>query len=339
MNRDAKTPAQGRAAGFAAEAPPPQIAINPTNRCIYNCKHCDRKVVPGEGDLPILTISRALTDIRRRFGTREINIAGGEPLLYGGLLDLVAQCTEEGHWVNLVTNGALLTPALARDLGRWGLKQYVLSLDGFQTEHDALRQAGAFEAAERSVEVLHENAPGVSLGVICVINRLNVRSLLDFTEYVMNMRSIRAMSFQALVSHRSHEREEGWVEKHPLWPDDLEELDSVLDELAAWSNDEVQIATSAGQFRLMKAYFREPTRFVLRECLSWKKMMVIEANGDVKYCLGVGAIGNLNRQTFDEIWDSPEHGRVGERIARCRTVCHYVVNCGFLTESLPEAVR
>ena len=316
------------------DAPPPQIAINPTNRCVYACRHCDRKIVPGEPDLPLAVICRALSDIRARFGPREINVAGGEPLLYGGLLDLVAHAREEGHWVNLVTNGALLSPTVARGLGRWGLNQCVVSLDGFEAQHDALRERQAFARATEGMANLRREAPGVGLAVICVINRLNARVLREFAAWILAMPDVQALTFQAFISHRAHEKDRGWYLDHPLWPDDLGALDGQLDALAALAAREPRVITTPVQFGLMKRYFADPTRFVLRECLSWRRILAIEGNGDVKYCLGRGAIGNLNAATFPEIWDSEAHRAVRESLAACRIVCHYVVNCGFVPESL-----
>ena len=316
------------------DAPPPRIRVNPTNRRVYACRHCDRTIVPGEPDLPLAVIYGALSEIRARFGPREINIAGGEPLLYGGLLDLVAHAREEGHWVNLVTNGALLAPRLARDLGRWGLNQCVVSLDGFQPEHDALREPGAFARATTAMDALRRQAPGVGLAVICVIQRLDASILRDFAEWVLAMQDVQALTFQAFISHRAHEKERGWYLAHPLWPDDLPALNGQLDALAALAAREPRLVTSPVQFGLMKRYFADPTQFVLRQCLSWKQILTIEGNGDVKYCQGRGAIGNLNGASFSAIWDSPAHRELRSRLAECRIVCHYVVNCGLSPESL-----
>ena len=291
-------------------------------------------MVPGDPDLPMLVLSKALTDIRARFGPRQISFAGGEPLLYGGLVDMIAQCTEEGHSSNVVTNGALLTPRLARDFQHWGLDQYILSLDGFAEQHDALRQPGAWDAAQNGLRNMSEFAASVPLGIICVINRLNAASLLEFTEHVLSMRGVRSLLFQAFISHQAQDRDRDWYLGHPLWPDDLDGLGATLDRLAAWAAKEPRIVNQPSQFGLMKAYFRDPTRFVLSECLSWKRLMIIEASGDVKYCMGTGVIGNLNEQSFSEMWDSDRHREVRGRIASCRIVCHSVINCGFVPESL-----
>lgn len=315
-------------------APPPQITINPTNRCIYQCRHCDRKIIPGEPELSLLTASKFLSEIAERYGPRIINIAGGEPLLYGPLVDLIAHAHEVGHVVTVVTNGALLTPRIARDFNHWGLDQLVMSLDGFEEEHDALRTKNAYRRAMEGIDYLAENAPRVGLGVICVINKLNLPILLEFTKHTLTLPKLQVLNFQALVSHRAHLREKSWYLENELWPTDLNLVNETLDALAQLSINEPQLINPPEQFTLMKAYFADPSRFVINRCLSWKKIINVEGNGDVKYCQGVKPLGNLNRISFSEIWESDENLKRLEQVLDCRTVCHYLVNCGFVTESL-----
>ena len=327
------TPPPGPASA-RPEAPPYQIVVNPTRRCNYHCRHCDRPLDPAAPELPIALILRTMTEIRERYGPRWYTLAGGEPLLWGGTLDFIAHAKELGNGVNVATNGALLTPRRARDLGRWGLDEYSLSLDGFEEMHDALRGPGAFARATAGLDLLAREAPAVRVGITCVIQRHNAARLAEFARFCRDLHGFKHLNFQAFVSHEAHLKDRAWYLDHPLWPEDPAAVGASLEELAVLSEREPGWLNAAGQLRMMRAYFDDPTRFVFTGCQAWKRVLVIEANGDVKNCAALGPFGNLHRGPFADAWDSPEHAASHERALQCRRVCHMVVNCGFIPETV-----
>jgi len=73
-------------------------------------------------------LSRGLAALRQR-GSYYITFTGGEPLLYPHLLDAVARARELGLGTILVTNGALLTAPLLKELRQAGLACLIISLD------------------------------------------------------------------------------------------------------------------------------------------------------------------------------------------------------------------
>jgi len=133
----------------------PVLLLDPTFRCNQSCRFCaverDRLEEPGEAD-----IEQALVWAARR-GVGRVDIGGGEPTLYPGLVGLVEQVLQLGMDPSLVTNGRRLAYSrYAEELVRAGLRRFVLSLSGHEADlHDAIARApGAFDQAMAGLDNL-----------------------------------------------------------------------------------------------------------------------------------------------------------------------------------------
>ena len=80
----------------------------------------------------------------------KVIVTGGEPLMRGDLLPLLAALREADQvrrmTVCLNTNGSLVTPSMARQLREF-VDEVRVSVDGTESVHDALRGAGSLRAA------------------------------------------------------------------------------------------------------------------------------------------------------------------------------------------------
>lgn len=122
-----------------------QIAL--TNACNARCRFCRFPSVRPE-DRSFADPARLLPGLRRlrAGGIQYLSFTGGEPLLYPALLEVADEARRLGFHTLLVTNGALLNPALIRDLKQAGLERLIISLD----------------AAEPEVHDRHRGLPGLS---------------------------------------------------------------------------------------------------------------------------------------------------------------------------------
>lgn len=83
-----------------------KVCWNLTNMCNEDCIYCFRELVETARSLEDnLLIIRKLSNL----GVTQITYAGGEPLLYRGLRDLMAYSKEVGIKNALITNGSMLT--------------------------------------------------------------------------------------------------------------------------------------------------------------------------------------------------------------------------------------
>ena len=92
--------------------------------------------------MPVADFVKVLDDIKSS-GTADkltICITGGEPLLRNDLEDAGREIIQRGfHW-GIVTNGLLLTENRFRSLINAGMDSMSFSIDGFEPEHNRLRQ-------------------------------------------------------------------------------------------------------------------------------------------------------------------------------------------------------
>jgi cyclic pyranopterin phosphate synthase len=130
------------------------LRLSLTARCNLACTYCLPDGVEPPG---LLTLEQRLQVIGAAvsLGARSLRLTGGEPLLHGGLEDLIAavqplRATHPEraglHEIALTSNGLLLTAARARRLRAAGLDRITLSLDG-TTGAAVARMAGLADAA------------------------------------------------------------------------------------------------------------------------------------------------------------------------------------------------
>lgn len=153
-----------------------------TNLCNYHCTHCFGKFL----DKAALTYEKAclvVDNIARYFtknGIRDgrINLAGGEPLLYPHLDELIDYINAYGIKVSIITNGSLLT--IDRIAG-WKDKVYCigLSIDSALEETNVKigrcccnNKTLTIKQLVQITQAIHRN--GIRLKINTVVSKLNV---------------------------------------------------------------------------------------------------------------------------------------------------------------------
>ncbi len=144
-----------------------QLAV--TNACNAHCRFCSFPHIPRSEWCMAdpARLGRGLQAMQRA-GIRYICYTGGEPLLYPGLLDSLAQARDLGLETLLVTNGALLSPQLIQDLQDVRLNTLIISID-----------AASEEAHDR-----HRGVPGLIShikGILPLIQRAGLKAVASVT--------------------------------------------------------------------------------------------------------------------------------------------------------------
>jgi MoaA/NifB/PqqE/SkfB family radical SAM enzyme len=152
------------------------LRVHPTSRCNVAYGHHVPMTGPqGQEDLPRELLHAALKD-GVRLGYDHLEIAGGEPFLYDGLPGLLARARRLDLHTTVTTNGMLLSQA-RRFAPVAPLIDFMwITIDGTESEHDALRRReGAFAQAVRNLEVVRE--AGIPFGVSFTLTRSSAGSL------------------------------------------------------------------------------------------------------------------------------------------------------------------
>lgn len=178
---------------------PLEIGIQLTNKCNLRCKHCFEWNEEGflkKGDE--MTKSRELSRAVLKqifFQTKEVKsniyLWGGEPLCYTYWNDIVSILEEDNRWTIICTNGILLDKKIDSILRISENVVFLISVDGFEEENDAIRGKGTFKKVIDNIELLLSlKKKGVFKGEIsinCVLSEAMAEKLYDFTEFFENI--------------------------------------------------------------------------------------------------------------------------------------------------------
>lgn len=108
----------------------PGAWVEVTDRCDLSCPGCYRHRL--EGDRPLDELKRDILTCRSLTQCGRIYIAGGEPLLYPHLAEVVAFIAGQGMEPVLFTNGEKLDRDSAGELKKAGLNQFFIHVDSGQ---------------------------------------------------------------------------------------------------------------------------------------------------------------------------------------------------------------
>lgn len=333
-----------------------QVGIRITDRCNLRCHTCGQWGDNGflrNADLTLLGrqevgASRYLElfeDLIGRGHRPMIYVWGGEPMLYPGMVDLIAALTRLRLPVSIATNGTGLAKAADR-LVQAPLFLLQVSVDGHCAAlHNRLRPAigntDNFTAICQGLDAVQaaRQRQGTSLPLIAcltVISRENANHLEDiyaafqhkvdlFVFYLAwwideAHASLHEMDFQRRFGQRPL-RHRGWIGS---WkPNDYEEIDRRLDRLvcraAGAGRPPVTVIPALGGAKTLERYYTvHEERFGFDQCVSIHQTMEINSNGDVSPCRDYHdyVVGNVKHATLAQLWNAPAYRAFRQSLAK-----------------------
>ncbi len=137
------------------------LFLKPSFACTAKCDHCaSRRSFYGKRGDPSLTITAYKSIIReaKSLGASSLHISGGEPTLYPNLTDLVYEASRLDMFTVLNTNGSLITPKIAEELLKAGLRSVIISIHSHEKhKHDSIRRReGNFDEVTKAIEILRK---------------------------------------------------------------------------------------------------------------------------------------------------------------------------------------
>lgn len=151
---------------------PPYLIISVTRQCNLHCKGCYARAQHRDKAGDELTVEewiRILAEARD-LGVATVIVAGGEPLVKAGLMELFAQFSDMVFAV--FTNGMLLGDETVRQIKKMPHVVPVISLEGHGKATDDRRGPGVYRAVVMSMDRLR--AKGVLYGVSHTVTRNNL---------------------------------------------------------------------------------------------------------------------------------------------------------------------
>jgi MoaA/NifB/PqqE/SkfB family radical SAM enzyme len=276
--------------------------------------------------------------ISRWLGPIMIQIAGGEPLISPNAKALMVECARLHMPMTVTTNGLHLDDHWARLLTGWKVRYVNISLDGFSELHDRIR--GVPDAYKRALEAATRLAGRgiVKPRVTCVIMKENLDQIVEFTKHVCETH-FDGIFFQAMAQPFGQAPRPHWWRDHPLWPDDLDHVGSVIGKLIQLKKMGYPILNRHEQFEAMRAYYTNPEHFCLADCTVGEHGLTIDPDGAVRLCPRHSAIGSALNADLKDIWFSKSADESRRIMRNCQTNCHLLINCVFDEDQLLTTTR
>jgi AdoMet-dependent heme synthase len=305
---------------------PFQVTLELTHRCNLRCKHCYVDVPTGE-ELSLAELKGIFEQLAGA-GTMYLTFTGGEVLTRPDFFDIAFYARNRGFIITFLTNGTLITPEIAGEIGKLGPLSVSMSLHGvIPATHDAITgKPGSFEATLRAIELL--KGRDIPVGVTTVAMDTNIDEIDEIKDLARRLRVFHKLGYE-FVPGRS-----GSLDPY------------------RHAADREQVCRHFGQAWLEDGPDPAGVKGI---CKAGKGACSISPVGDVFPCLLMPMkVGNLRKATFDRIWhESPEltylRSLTWGDLSACKdcSLAQYCTTClgvafsetGELTRPAPSACR
>ena len=300
------------------------VSWNTTNQCNMFCDHCYRDAGARLEDELTTGQGKTLIDQIKAAGFRLMIMSGGEPLMRPDIFELCAHAVSRGLRTVMGTNGTLITPQVAAELGRSGVAACAVSLDSIvASENDAFRKLeGAYDRALKGMANLKR--AGIPFQINTTVMDWNVRHLESMTDMAVELGAMAHHLFFLVPTGRATS-----IEQEALRVKEYEQTLNRIMEKQKKVKIEIK-PTCAPQFIRVADRKGIPIRFT-RGCLAGISYCIISPKGDVQPCAYLDIpLGNVKQESFVDIWrQNPllNELRSQQYGGKCGQ-CEYTQRCG-----------
>ncbi|MBF0571950.1 MAG: radical SAM protein [Candidatus Omnitrophica bacterium] len=280
-----------------------------TYRCNAKCNMCDVWKFPTKPTDEIgLDIIRKLPEM---FFT---NVTGGEPFARQDLPDIIAELRKKTKRIVISTNGYFTGKIidLCKKYPDLGIR---ISIEGQEQSNDTIRQIpdGYKRTMETLVKLREMGIKDIGFGM--TVQDLNAKDLVPLYEMAKGM----GYEFATATLHNSH-----YFHK---WDNKIQDKDVLIGEFRKLVK---QLLKSKKPKEWFRAYFNYGLinyingNLRLLPCEMGTNGFFVDPVGDVLVCNGMDKkepLGNLNNQTWDEIWNGRRADEVRAMVRSCPKNC------------------
>ena len=280
-----------------------------TYRCNAKCNMCNRYLFPSkpEEELTIETIRK----LPNMYFT---NVTGGEPFIREDLPDIIRELYQKSDRIVISTNGFFTDRiiSLAKEFPQIGIR---ISIEGLEETNNKIR--GLPDGYKRGYDTLMKlREMGLrDIGFGMTIQDQNAHELVPLYDISNKM----GMEFATASLHNSFY----FVEKRNI----ISDRQMVAENLELLINKMLKSSSPKKWFRayfnhgLINYIYGQPR---LLPCDMSFDTFFIDPYGDVMPCNGTKdkeIMGNLNRQNWDELWESKEANEIRKKVRCCNRQC------------------
>lgn len=255
----------------------------------------------------------------------KLGYAFTEPLAYPHLSETLNYARDKGIYTSVTTNGLNLVQNVDK-LMNGRVSELFLSLDGLQDTHNFIRgNPGSFQKAIGGLEKLFVNRNAPKVSIFFVITQWNYTELIDFAEFFRDypIKHLGFLQQNFVTQDMANSHNQLYGEYYPATPSNIELTDfREIDIAYLWKSiqkiKEKTFPFSIGFYpelnseKKLEEYFASPEKPIGHCCNDLFSNLMIKSDGSVipahGRCYNV-TMGNLNKQTLPEIWNSKMYGR------------------------------
>ena len=280
-----------------------------TYRCNARCNMCNRYKAPSKAEEEI-----SLETIKKLPEMYFTNITGGEPFIRTDLKDIIRELDKKSDRIVISTNGFFTDRILdlCREFPNVGIR---ISIEGLEETNNKIRGLDdgfnkGYTTLKKLTEMGHRD-----VGFGMTVQDLNAKDLVPLYKISDEMN----MEFATASLHNSFY----FVEAKNI----IKDREMVAGEFEKLINELLKSNSPKKWFR---AYFNHG---LINYIYGQKRLLpcdmafdtfFIDPYGDVMPCNGTKekeVMGNLNEQSWDELWNSPEAEQVREKVRHCDRQC------------------
>ena len=280
-----------------------------TYRCNARCTMCNRYKAPStpEEEISIETIKK----LPEMYFT---NITGGEPFIRDDIKDIVRELDKKSDRIVISTNGFFTDRIidLCKEFPHIGIR---ISIEGLEETNNSIRglEDGFNKGVGTLKKLVEMGHPDIGFGM--TVQDANAKDLVPLYKISDKMN----MEFATASLHNSFYFVEGKniIHDREMVAKNFEDL---INELLK-SNSPKKWFRAYFNHGLINYIYGQPR---LLPCDMAFDTFFIDPYGDVVPCNGTKekeVMGNLNKQTWDELWNSEQAEKVREKVRHCDRQC------------------
>ncbi len=268
-----------------------------TDICNIKCKGCYRSRTDGHRDLE--TLKREVDFFIEVRNIDTVCIAGGEPLVYPQIVELVRYIADRGVKPNIITNTHALTKELCTELYKAGIFGFTCHFDMLQTRpelKEGMTELDIMPLRQKVADLIYEVGKGKIYATFnTTVYHENFKYLPDIVKWARsNVKKVAGLDF---ITYRGIPIKEGV--SFDVTETGQETIDNLRNNLG-YTDDPSQIdITSVDVYNLLKDHFGEeyePCAYLggtghVKEYKWWGEASVYEKNGT--------SYGSIGKRTIE----------------------------------------
>lgn len=287
-----------------------------SKRCNLRCRMCDYRL--GSFFVKELSIDQVKSLINQAadLGLEQLELSGGEPMMYKGIYEIIAYAKTKGIKVLMMTNGVLIGEAEVEKLILSGLSGVVVSLEGFEEINDKIRGLGNFQRAVKALKEFQkrkEQLDVVKVGT--TISKYNYEYILSFTQYIFMETGVNCFSYnpfkkEMLYKTNYLERKDEFILSREMLP----RLEEEINRLIEYGNRVGIDLPNEAFLKKIPSYFADEVMVPAQGCTIPLNGCAVDAGGKVYACWGEPVItGDLTKNSLKEIITADQYQAQCER--------------------------